>query len=406
MIRRNLTLLLLTLCACLGFSFIAIKVSQSALANSNPHPVEINQPIENQTATSTTISEENSDSKSVQVALILDTSNSMDGLIEQAKSQLWNILNELARTKKDDQETDLEVALYEYGNSGYIDKGIEIRQLSGFTQDMDLISEKLFSLKTNGGEEYCGAVIKRSLEELTWNDGNTLKLIYIAGNEPFNQGPVDYGKVCRTASQNGIVVNTIFCGVQSEGVRGQWNYGASLGGGEFMSISQDEVTTYISTPYDDELAKLNLQLNETYIPFGEKGYHMKQNLILQDANAESYSKANAADRISFKSSKKYKSDDWDLIEAYKKDKSILGKAKIKDEKYSSMSIEELESNIELVTEERESVKKQIKELDKKRRMYKEEQLKKNNKDKSNSLQESIIKSVKKQAEKKGYKIEG
>ncbi|RPI65426.1 MAG: hypothetical protein EHM44_00590, partial [Ignavibacteriales bacterium] len=33
---------------------------------------------------------------SIQLALLLDTSNSMDGLIDQAKSQLWKIVNELA----------------------------------------------------------------------------------------------------------------------------------------------------------------------------------------------------------------------------------------------------------------------------------------------------------------------
>jgi hypothetical protein len=32
----------------------------------------------------------------VQIALLLDTSNSMDGLIDQAKSQLWKIVNEMA----------------------------------------------------------------------------------------------------------------------------------------------------------------------------------------------------------------------------------------------------------------------------------------------------------------------
>ena len=31
----------------------------------------------------------------IQVAILLDTSGSMDGLIEQAKSRLWNIVNTL-----------------------------------------------------------------------------------------------------------------------------------------------------------------------------------------------------------------------------------------------------------------------------------------------------------------------
>ena len=44
---------------------------------------------------------------SIQLALLLDTSNSMDGLIDQAKSQLWKIVNELATTKKDRHPVDL-----------------------------------------------------------------------------------------------------------------------------------------------------------------------------------------------------------------------------------------------------------------------------------------------------------
>ncbi len=40
-------------------------------------------------------------SNTIKIALLLDTSGSMSGLIEQAKSQLWTIVNELAFAKKD-----------------------------------------------------------------------------------------------------------------------------------------------------------------------------------------------------------------------------------------------------------------------------------------------------------------
>ena len=66
--------------------------------------------------------------ETIKVALLLDTSNSMDGLITQAKTQLWEIVNELSYAKYGQQKPNLEIALYEYGNSGlssregYIDK--------------------------------------------------------------------------------------------------------------------------------------------------------------------------------------------------------------------------------------------------------------------------------------------
>ncbi len=397
MIRRNLSLFLLTLCACVGFSFVAIKISKSSplAAMDNAGRLLANAPLEAVNIGT---------SKAIQVALLLDTSSSMDGLIEQAKSQLWNILNELARTEKNDQETELEIALYEYGNSDSFDKGFQIKQLSKFTSDMDLISEKLFSLTTNGGQEYCGAVIQKSLDDLVWNNNEGLKMIYIAGNEPFTQGPVDYKGVCKEAKSRGIVVNTIFCGSKNAGIKGNWKNGAVAGGGDFISIDHNEATAYISTPYDDKIDKLNIKLNKTYIPYGNKGREKKKNQELQDVNAKIYSISNSADRISFKSSKKYKADDWDLVDAYKKDKSILKNANIKSDKYNSMTIEELESNILQITQQRESIQSEIKALDKKRREYKIEETKKNEGNKEKSLQQSIIQSVKKQAEKKGFKI--
>ena len=42
----------------------------------------------------------------------------MDGLIEQTKSQLWTIVNELALARYEQEQPTLEIALYEYGNDG------------------------------------------------------------------------------------------------------------------------------------------------------------------------------------------------------------------------------------------------------------------------------------------------
>lgn len=47
---------------------------------------------------------------SIQLAILLDTSSSMDGLIDQAKSQLWKIVNELAVSKKNGKSIELFVA--------------------------------------------------------------------------------------------------------------------------------------------------------------------------------------------------------------------------------------------------------------------------------------------------------
>src|SRR4051812_15614294 len=52
-------------------------------------------------ATARPVAVESSPAKpKVQIALLLDTSGSMDGLLAQAKTQLWKIVNEFALSKK------------------------------------------------------------------------------------------------------------------------------------------------------------------------------------------------------------------------------------------------------------------------------------------------------------------
>jgi hypothetical protein len=128
----------------------------------------------------------------VQIALILDTSSSMDGLIDQARSQLWKVVNTFVDARRDGAAPYVEVSLYEYGNNALGVDNNYIRQVQPLTRDLDELSKKLFALSTNGGEEYCGAVIKRALADLTWDPSEkTYKAIFIAGNEGFTQGGVD-----------------------------------------------------------------------------------------------------------------------------------------------------------------------------------------------------------------------
>ena len=153
----------------------------------------------------------------VQIAILLDTSGSMEGLIEQAKSQLWRIVNEFAKAKQDGVTPEVQVALYEYGKSSLAAASGWVRQIQPLTTDLDKISEELFALRTNGGDEYCGWVIKDAVNDLAWSpEGNVYKAIFIAGNEPFTQGPVNYTDSCKAAITKGIIVNTIHCGGEGE----------------------------------------------------------------------------------------------------------------------------------------------------------------------------------------------
>ena len=245
-------------------------------------------------------------SQTIKVALLLDTSNSMDGLINQAKAQLWEIVNELSYAKYGIKKPNLEIALYEYGNSSLPSEEGYIRQVLQFSSDLDEISEKLFSLKTNGGSEYCGQVIQTSLKELSWGKKkNDLRLIFIAGNEPFTQGKINYKEAITHAQEKDVIINTIFCGKYNNGISGKWQDGAKLGGGDYMTINHNKKIVHIVTPYDDEIIILNKRLNKTYIYYGVQGYSKYTNQRKQDANAMSLDKEVEVKRAISKRSKLY-----------------------------------------------------------------------------------------------------
>ncbi len=156
----------------------------------------------------------------VQIAILLDTSGSMQGLIEQAKGQLWKIVNEFINARQNGKRPELEVALFEYGKDTLPAGTGYIRLIAPLTNDLDKISEELFKLTTSGGDEYCGWVIRDAVERLVWSTSpDAFKAIFIAGNEPFTQGPVDYAKSCKSAIEKGIIVNTIHCGPDGTGIR-------------------------------------------------------------------------------------------------------------------------------------------------------------------------------------------
>ncbi len=258
----------------------------------------------------------------VDVAILLDTSNSMDGLINQAKSQLWTIIEEFQTAKKNGKTPNLRVSVFEYGNSGLPASEGYIRQVVQLTDDLDMVSKALFALKTNGGDEYCGKVIEEALKRLDWSDdSNSYKAIFIAGNEPFTQGSVDPSDACRKAISQGIVVNTIHCGDYNAGVSGNWNLGEKVAEGSFLNINQDRAVVQIKCPQDPILIELNAKLNKTYLWFGdqETRLNLSSNQHAQDTNSRGLGWSSLSKRVSAKCSDVYSNRGRDLVDTCKSD---------------------------------------------------------------------------------------
>lgn len=351
------------------------------------------------------INSQETDDNLIQLSILLDTSNSMDGLINQAKSQIWSIVNELATAKKNDKSPILQVALYEYGNDTLEISDGYIRQVSGFTTDLDMISEDLFSLTTNGGEEFCGEVILKSIKNLKWSKkNNILKVIVIAGNEPFNQGSVDYNKSCQAAINKGIIVNTIFCGDKKEGIKTFWKNGAEIADGKYMNINQNFVMEDIDAPQDDEIIKLNNELNNTYIAYGNKGNEKKVLQEKQDKNARGMNKTTLINRTITKSNDQYKNTEWDMVDAFEEGEMDVNDIKESElpEEMKGMNEKEKEEYIQKKLEKRKEIQKKINKLNEERKKYIEVEIKKRSIE--DTLDKLLIEAIQEQGRSKNYKF--
>ena len=310
----------------------------------------------------------------IQAAILLDVSNSMDGLIAQAKSQLWNMVSVMGKAKcSNDARPQIEIALYEYGRDSNDPLKGYIKQISPFTSDLDKLSQDLFSLSTYGGSEYCGYVIHTSLNELNWDTvGNSYKTIFISGNEDFLQGTVSYTIACEEARKKGVIVNTIYCGSKDMGLREHWQLGVECGGGSFTAIDQNSRADDIATPYDSVLFVLNTRLNKTYIGYGSAGaYNVQRQAAMDQANS-SLSEAAMAKRVVVKgSSNLYSNESWDLVDAARKDNNFIANVDMKllPDSLKNKTRAQLKEIVTSNSQERNAIQDEITAVSKKRETY-------------------------------------
>ncbi len=249
----------------------------------------------------------------IDLVIALDVSGTMKPLIDSARVKLWEVINDLATAEP---TPSLRVALLTYGNQTGTPASGWVRVESDLTADLDLISERLFALRSRGAEEYVGRVIKTAIEELSWSDSSqALRFLFVAGNEPADQDDdFDFRRMSEAARSEGIVLSAVFCGRPEHRDASSWREMAELAQGEFAAIDHRGPVWVESSPVDGELAELGALLNDTYVPLGKEGKARKKSRAKQDDNARRLGPAVAATRAQTKATPLFASN-WDLVDA-------------------------------------------------------------------------------------------
>jgi hypothetical protein len=228
----------------------------------------------------------------------------------------------------------------------------------------------------------------------------------IAGNEPFTQGPVNYAASCKAAIGKGIMVNTIHCGPEVEGINTKWQDGAVLADGKYMVIDQNRAVVHFEAPQDKEIAQLGLELNQTYVAYGRAGAESAARQAAQDANATKLLASGATvNRAVAKSSVNYRNDGWDLVDAVNNGSRQLADLKPAElpAEMRKMTESDRKAYLEKKASERGAIQAKIKQLNSEREKYLAAQSKAQSA--TNTLDSVMVATLREQAAKKNYQFE-
>ncbi len=339
----------------------------------------------------------------IDLVICLDTSNSMDGLIDSAKQKIWDIVNELATAKP---KPHLRVGLYAYGtpsfgsNTGFVHKQVEL------SDDLDKVFTELTALRTNGGDEYCARVISTATTEQPWsNDKKALKIIVDAGNEPATQDPkINVFDAAKDAASRGIIINMIYCGSPGSFEASDWRKVAKAADGQFAAIDQNSGTIVSSTPFDQKLAELSGSINNTYLAYGKEGRYGQQKQMEADSLSLKLGSYNSASRAMAKIGGQYRNSSWDLIDASSEKNFDLSKCK-KEElpaEMQKMTAVEQKAYLQKKVKERAEIQKQIADISAQRAKYIQEEQKKSGKSADKAFDNAMLSALRQQAERNGF----
>ena len=345
----------------------------------------------------------------VDVVFVLDTTGSMEGLIQTAKEKIWSIATTMASAQ---QTPEIRIGLVAYRdrNDAYETRVVD---LSG---DLDSVYATLMDFAAEGGGDTPESVNKAlydAVHNMSWSQSDSAyQVIFLVGDAPphMDYNEVRYPEIVASALNKGIVVNTIQCGEIATAIE-PWTQIASLGQGNFFQVEQAGGAVAYNTPFDEEIADLSAKLDDTRLYYGsaEEKDKMHRKVAATVKLNEGASIASRARRGSFNASAAGRTNllgENELVDAIASGTVDLNDIE-KDalpEPMAEMAPEEQLSYVAGLANERTDLQLQIQELSEDRDGYLAKKVEEAGGLRS-SLDQKIYDTVKEQAGKAGLEYE-
>lgn len=348
----------------------------------------------------------------IEVAFILDNTGSMGSMIETAKDKIWSIATSLTQTEP---APEIKMALI-----GYRDRGdVYITKRFDLTVDMDSIYGELMAMKAQGGgdsPESVNQALFEAVSKLSWSSNpKVYKVAFLVGDQPPHMDykeDIPWPATCTLATEKGIVINTLLMG-RDHSAKKVWEAIAQKTNGEFTSVGYDANRVTVTTPYDDSIAKLTEELDESRLYYGKKNIRKKmesrkmKSKSMMDRSG-GYAKTKRGLYNITKSGEKNFLGSNELVSEVEKGKVDLDKVEnaMLPKEMRKMSKTEQKSFIQNKINRRNEIKKEMKALEKQRQAYIKKDLEKRSISEEEGFSAEVYEMMKMQAEEKGLKLKG
>ena len=344
------------------------------------------------------------------MVFVLDTTGSMGGLINAAKEKIWSIASTMASAQP---APEIRMGLVAYRDRGdqYVTRVLDL------SSDLDSMYATLMDFQADGGgdgPESVNQALNDAIEKISWSqDQGTYKAVFLMGDAPPHmdyRNDVKFPQSMAAAAKKGIVVNAIQCGTSPATTR-DWQQIAQLGNGHYFQVEQAGSAIAITTPFDEKLARLSKELDDTRLYYGNEKDKVAQK-AKRDAAAKLHSAASPASRArraTYNTSKSGESNYLgknELVEDVASGRVSLLEIDLAHlpEPLQSMAPAEQEAVILEKATERSELKDEIRQLAGQRSAFLHKKVEETG-SAENSLDEKIYRAVREQAEAKGLHYE-
>ena len=338
----------------------------------------------------------------VEVVFCLDTTGSMTGLIDGAKQKIWSIVNQIASGRPG---PDVKVGLVAYRDRG----DAYVTKIYDLTTDLDEVHKNLKTFVAAGGgdaPESVNQALDDSVTRIKWsNEKDTLRIVFLVGDAPPHMDYADdvkYPETCTLANKRAIIINAVQCGGDRECTK-VWMDICAKAGGSYAQIAQNGGVKAIDTPYDKDFTQLNAKLLKTNVCYGSEKDQLSGQV--KNETASKLSAPAAADSAGFRA-KQSRVAANDLLDDLKEGKKKLDEIKDAElpPELQKMKNEEREVFVKKLQAERDDLKKQVLDLDKKRMAFiAKKQAEDKAKGDKDGFDDQVLDMLRKQAEKVNIK---